>query len=114
MHTAGIVAFWCSSIADLVARDVVRWSDEYPDADIFPFNVTPLEEVFASMDSAFTSLADAVELLDFEASAIPLRLADADEERSWHDFGVRDVLDTARHALHDALHHLADVERGFV
>ena len=113
MHTALIVSFWRDTAEHNLAGRVASMGDRtYPDADREPYNDLAVDTVVDALSDELEALAGLAAGLDDDDLRTPLRLDDPAMEEGFRSFGVGDVRGMVAHGLHDALHHLGDVERG--
>jgi len=112
VHTARIVEYWVDAAAALARGEKLSMDKEsYPDADHLPFNGVAIATASDDLFSQLVRLAAWNDAASEEELAAPLRMTDATLESMWHRLGVRDAAAALRHAVHDAAHHLGDIER---
>ena len=108
-----VVEYWIQAIDALTRGERISMDDEsYPDADRMPFNDTPIATAADDLRHQLLRLAEWNETATDDQWTAPLRMADERAEEIWHRSGIPDAAAALRHALHDAQHHLDDVERG--
>jgi len=115
VHTARVVEFWGDACRTVTSGGVVDIDmASYPDADVFPYNEVAPDEALADLATHFASLHGLTETASTEEWAAPLRISHPEIEQAFHAMGIADAGTGALHAVHDALHHLGDVERGLL
>ena len=112
VHTARVVSWWYDAVQTTVAGGTLTIIEaDYPDADRHPYNDVPVEEALAELDAAARRLASWFAGLAPEQAQAPLRLHNPGLEALYHRSGIGDARAGGIHALNDALHHLADIQR---
>lgn len=113
VHTARVLEFWSDAIADMVDGKVVTIDMEgYPDADAHPYNDVAPPDAIDDLRRQLSRLAAFGGSASETAWAAPLHVEPAQLEAMFHAEGISDAGSSLLHALHDAMHHLSDVERG--
>lgn len=113
VHTTEVLRFWHDAVITVVAAGVVSIPfDKYPDADRFPFNETEPPAALASLEAELVRLGDYVKSLSEVHRRAELRIDDPGMQQGFANEGINNAFACLLHAIHDAAHHLDDVERG--
>lgn len=108
-HAADIIDHLAPAIRRMTVEDrpvLTSWdSDERAVIGAYnekaPYNERSLSEVMSDLETATADMAATLETVE----------ADEWTRTGRFDFGERDILTTARNAVHEGVHHLRDIER---